>query len=192
MHRQRSSSLPRGFSVAGSPSRVRYHPGHDSQQTRYSKLRASASDVIYSKERRSLRNPYLLLLEEARDGEESKAARHSSEIQAVMPPPISEAGEPDSSYSCGPGRSVPSIADFSDSELDPQDSISNRGPSPSDNGRNWPFEPAPGWCNVHGCYMSGEFFDPKYRAWMQVVQPRVRVMRAKCCRSSSYADCSVY
>ena len=157
----------------------------------YSELRAPVSEFIYSNKQRSLRNS-LSLLEEARDGEEFEASRHSSERRTVMPPPTPEAGKSESGYSCGPGRSVPSMADFSDSELDPQDSISNRGPSPLDNGRNWFFEPPPGWCNVHGCYMSGEFFDPKYRAWVQVIQPRVRVMRATYYPSNPYADCSVY
>ena len=155
-------------------------------------MRAPVSNVMYSNQQRIKNIAFSLLLEEAGDGEASEAARHSSERQAVMPPPTPEAGKSESGYSCGPGRSVPSMADFSDSELDPQDSISNKGPSPSDNGRNWPSQPVPGWCNVHGCYMSGEFFDPKYRAWVQVIQPRVRVMRAAYCQSSSYADCSVY
>ena len=173
MPRQRSSSFPRASSVAGSRPRPRHLSGLDYRQLMYSELRAPVSEIIYSNVQRSLRNS-LSLLKEARDGEEFEASRPSSERRIVMPPPTPEAGKSESGYSCGPGRSVPSMADFSDSELDPQDSISNRGPSPLDNGRNWFFQPPPGWCNVHGCYMSGEFFDPKYRAWMQVIQPRVR------------------
>ena len=178
MPRQRSSSLPRRLLVAGSPPRIELHSGNGSRQTIYSEIRTPGSNLIYSNKQRDLRNSFPLLLEESRAGETSETARHSSERQAVMSPATPRAGESECGYSCGPERSVPSMADFSESELDPQDSISNRGPSPSDYGRNWLFQPPPGWCNVHACYMSGEFFDPKYRAWMQVVRPRVRMIRA--------------
>ena len=181
MPRQHSSSLPRESSVAGSSSRVRYHSGRDSRQTIYPELR----------ERRIVRSPFSLLLKEVRNGEASEAARHSSERQAVMPPPTPEAGQSEFGYSCGPGRSFPSMADFSDSELDPQDSISNRGSSVLDDSHNTTSKHLPGWCNLHCCYMSGEFFDPKYRAWMQVIRPRVRVMRPKYYRSSSLIVLSI-
>ena len=181
MPRQRSSSLPPVLPVAGSPPRSRYHSGDDSRQNTFPELRAPLSSTIYPNEQRSLQNSFSLLLEEASDAEPSETAKHPSERQ-----------ESESGYSCGPGRPASSMADFSESELGPEDSISNRGPSPSDNDRNWPFQTPPGWCNIHGCYTSGEFFDPKYRAWMQVVGPRVRMMGVTSCPSSPYADCSVY
>lgn len=175
MPRQRSSSLPRDFSFVDSSLRVRYHSGHDSRQSVYPKLQASVSEVIYSNQRSSLGKSFSLLLGEARDAEGSEASRSSTDRQLAMRLSTPEADESESAYSCGPGRSAPSVADFSDSELDPQDSISNRGPSPWDIGRNWLSQPVLGCCNIHGCYTNGKFFDPKYRAWMQVVQPRVRM-----------------
>ena len=184
MPRQRSSSLPRDFSFVDSSSRVRYHSGHDSRQTIYSKYQAPVSDVIYFNQRSNLGNSLSLLLGEARDAGGSEASRSSTDRQPAMRLSTPEAGEPESAYSCGPGRSAPSMADFSDSELDPQDSISNRGLSPWDISRNWLSQPVLGRCSVHGCYTNGEFFDPKYRAWMQVVQPRVRMKYATYCRSS--------
>ena len=181
MPRQRSSSLPPEFPVAGSLLKIRYHSGDDFRQNIFSVLRDPLPSTICSNEQRILRSYFSLLLEEARDAEVSATAKHSSDRQ-----------ESESGYSCGPGHPASSMADFSESELSPQDSISNRGPSPSDNDRNWTSQTLPGWCNIHGCYMSGEFFDPKYGAWMQVVGPRVRMMCATYCPSSSYADCSVY
>ena len=197
MPRQRSSSLPPGFSVAGSPPRVNDHSGLTYRQTVHSELRAPVPS-IYSNEQRSLRISCPLLLKEARDAEESRASRHSTKNPAKRPSPTPEAGESgsesesESGYSCGPGQSLPSMTDSSDWELDPQDSISNRGPSPWENGRNWLFQYPPGWCNIHSCYMSGEFFDPKYRAWIQVIGPRVRTMGVLYCPNCSYADCSAY
>lgn len=185
MSRQRSSSLPRGYLVGGSASPVGYRFEQDPWQSLYSRLRASASDVIYSNERRSLRNSFL---EEARDGEAFEAAIHSSERQPVMPPSFPESGESKCGYSCGSERSLLSIVDVSDSELDPQDSISNRDPSPSEHGCNWLFQTPPGWCAVHSCYTSEEFFDPEYQAWMQVVDPRVCMIGATYCESHSHAD----
>ena len=192
MSRPRSSSLPQEYSVSDSSLRVRYHFGHDPRQIIYPGLRAPVSDDTCSNERRSLRNSFLVLPEEARDVEAFEAARHSSERQSVMPLTSREAGEFEFGYSCVPERSNTSMVASSESELDPQDSISNRGPSPSDNGRNLLFQQRPGWCNVHGCYMSAEFFDPKYRAWIQTIHPRVRMMCLTYYRRSSYADRSIY
>lgn len=192
MPRQRPLSLPAGFSVAASPPRVCANSGLAYRQTIHSELQAPVSSTIYSNEQRSSRSSFSLLLKDARDSEESRASRHSTEATAETLSPSLTAceseSESESAYSCGPGQSLPSMADSSDWELDPQDSISNRGPSPSENGRNWLFQHPPGWCNIHSCYMSGEFFDPKYRAWIQVIGPRVRTICATNCPSSSSTD----
>ena len=188
MPRERSSSLPRGFSVAGSPPRIRYHAGDDSRQKMDLELRTLLSNTIYSNKQRDIRNSFAFLQGETREDQELEVPKYSSDRQAVMPPPTPGPGESETVLRCGPDRSDSTTADFSDSELDPQDSISNTGLSPSEHSRNRLFQPPPGWCNIHNSYMSNEFFDPKYRAWIQVIKPRVRIIATKLYPNISHAD----
>ena len=97
----------------------------------------------------------------------------------MMPPPIPEVGDYDSAFSTGPGQSVPSLVQLSDSDLYPRDSISNQGSSVSGDGHDTPSQPLLRWTDSHDGDMDVEFYDPQYHTWRMVFETRAR-LKCKC------------
>ena len=112
-----------------------YYTTHGTRRSMYSGVQSRVSNAEDSEPSRYSRNGLSAILESERHEEDSESSRHLYRIHPGIIPPVSDSGESDSEYGSRVRRSMPSQAGLSAHRLNPRDSISNRGFSPSDSGQ---------------------------------------------------------
>ena len=157
-----------------SASGASFNTTHETRRSMYPGAQARVSNAEDSEPSRCSRNGLLAILESDRHEQDSESSRHPSRIHPGILPPASDTGESDSEYGSRVGRSIPSQAGLSDYSLDPRDSTSNRGSSPSDNGQ-MPRSISPrGTSNIDHRYAEDMYYDPRHGAHIMTIGPDVR------------------
>ena len=108
---------------------------HETGRSMHSGAQSRVSNAEDFEPSRDSRNGLSAVLESERHEEDSESSRRLSKIQPGIIPLVSDSGESDSEYGSRVGRSIPSQVGLSAHRLNPRDSISNRGFSPSDSGQ---------------------------------------------------------